>query len=157
MTRSTKESWLNGPGDLREAEVEVVLDPDKPAETVLVRGLAAEFSNQATSDAMEMVQTPKGDQTMKVNTARLDCLKFHHGVIEPKFSLDETEAIARKYGVAFNKVVEKIDSLSGVSPEDVAKVEARFPGGAAGSGRADVGDGTGAGSTGPAVPARTGA
>jgi hypothetical protein len=142
---------------LKQAEVEVELDPSGKAETILVTGLAASFSNEATSEALEMTNTPKGDQIAKVNTATLEILKFHHGCVDPKFSTAEAEQIATKYGPAFTKVVEKIDELSGTSPEDVAKVQARFPGSATGEGRPDVGNGASAGDAGPVVPARTGA
>ena len=41
MARSTKESWLTGPGDLQEADVE---DVPVPGQSVRVRALSARYS-----------------------------------------------------------------------------------------------------------------
>ncbi len=125
-TRSTKDSWLKGPGDLKEAEVE---DVPVKGETVLVRGLPAAFSNQASSEALKMITDVRGGQSATVDTAKMAILQFHHGVIEPIFSLEETRQIAEKYGPAFNKVVAKIDELSGIDKDAIEDANARFQGG----------------------------
>jgi hypothetical protein len=52
MARSTKESWLQGPGDVQEASVE---DVPVKGESVLVRGLPAAYSNRAQSEALELI------------------------------------------------------------------------------------------------------
>lgn len=137
MSRSTKEAWLTGPGDLKEAEIE---DVPVDGSSVLVRGLPAAYSNQATSEALEMKTTPQGDQVATVNTARLEVLQFVHGVIEPEFNIDEARIIAEKYGPAFKKVVAKIDELSGIDKEALESAQARFPGERASKNGSDVGD-----------------
>lgn len=154
MGRSTKSAWLEGPGDLREAEVE---DVPVEGESVLVRGLPAAYSNEAQSEALEFKTTPKGDQIASINTAKLEVLQFAHGCIEPKFSLHEAEQIARTYGPAFKKVIAKIDELSGVDKESIEAAEARFPSSGTGPGGAELGDDAGAGSDGSPVHARAGA
>jgi hypothetical protein len=121
--RSTKSSWLNGDGDLQTREVE---DVPVKGESVLVRGLPAAYSNQASSEALEMKQTPRGDSIATVNTARLEVLQFLHGVIDPKFDLSEVEKIAENYGPAFKKVIAAIDDLSGVDKEALENATARF-------------------------------
>ena len=45
MGRSTVNAWLEGPGDLK---TEVVEDVPVPGDSVLVEGLAAGYSNQAS-------------------------------------------------------------------------------------------------------------
>jgi hypothetical protein len=155
MSRSTKSSWLNGTGDLREADVE---DVPTPGESVRVRGLPAAYSNQAQSEALEM-KTIGNTQIATVNTARLEVLQFAHGVIDPQFSPEEAEQIAQKFGPAFHKVVAKIDELSGVDKEAIDQATARFPSG--GKPSPDEGEArtheSPAGSNGSAHPARVGA
>lgn len=153
MSRSTKDAWLEGPGDLKESDVE---DVPVKGQSVRVRALPAAYSNQAQSESLEMKQI--GRQSIStVNVAKLEVLQFHHGVIDPQFSLTEAEQIATKYGPAFKKVIAKIDELSGVDKEAIEDATARFPASGAGSNGADVGDATPAGSGGPDVPARAGA
>ena len=41
MSRSSKEAWLTGPGDLAEADVE---DVPSPGQSVRVRALSAKYS-----------------------------------------------------------------------------------------------------------------
>jgi hypothetical protein len=124
VARSTKDAWLKGPGDLREADVE-----DVPVEgsSVRVRGLPAAYSNQAQSEALELRTGNRGQQSATVNTARLEILQFAHGVIEPEFSVEEAEQVAQSYGPAFKKVIAKIDDLSGVDKEAIKDTKARFP------------------------------
>ena len=155
MARSTKSSWLEGPGDLKEAEVE---DVPVKGETVQVRGLPAAYSNKAQSEALEM-KTIGSTQIATVNTARLEILQFAYGCVEPSFTVDEAQQVAERFGPAFKKVIAKIDELSGVDKESSADAEARFPG--SGAGAADDGE---AGDlrdsprrSRPPVPARAGA
>ena len=127
MQRSTKDAWLQGPGDLREADVE---DVPVQGQSVRVRGLPAAYSNQATSEALELITGRRGEQTAHVNTEKLEVLQFAHGCIEPTFTVDEARIIAQKYGPAFHRVVAKIDELSGVDKEAIEKTNATFhPGG----------------------------
>lgn len=132
MVRSTKQSWFEGPGDLREEDVE---DVPVKGESVRVRGLPAAYSNQATSEALELVTGPRGEQTAHVNTEKLEVLQFAHGCVDPKFTIEEARVIAQKYGPAFRKVIAKIDELSGVDKEAIDKANATFPAG--GSGQAN--------------------
>ena len=130
LARSTRDSWLQGPGDLKEADVE---DVPVPGESVRVRGLPAAYSNQATSEALELVTGRRGEQTAHVNTEKLEVLQFAHGCVDPTFTVDEARVIAQKYGPAFRKVVEKIDELSGVDKEAIERTNATFPAGGTGA------------------------
>jgi hypothetical protein len=154
VARSTKDAWLKGPGDLREADVE-----DVPVEgsSVRVRGLPAAYSNQAQSEALELRTGSRGEQSATVNTSRLEILQFAHGVIDPTFSVEEAEQVAQSYGPAFKKVIAKIDELSGVDKEAIADANARFPAGGTGESGSDLGAANGTGDGGPDIPARTGA
>lgn len=154
MSRSTKSSWLEGKGDLREADVEDV--PIK-GQSVRVRGLPAAYSNQAQSEALEM-KTIGDTQIATINVERVEVLQFAHGVIEPEFSVEEAEEIAKKFGPAFKKVVAKIDELSGVDKDSMDKAEARFPAGGSepGGAREARDDAPTSGNGGSVVPARAG-
>lgn len=148
MARSTKESWLKGPGDLREAEVE---DVPVKGESVHVRGLPAAYSNDAQSEATEVVAAPDGSQKVVVNATRLEAIQFAHGVIDPVFSVEEAQQVAERYGPAFRKVIAEIDRLSGVDKDAIKEAEARFPGSggdeAGGSGPEASGDNDGDGAS----------
>jgi hypothetical protein len=152
MARS-KDAWLReGAGDLKEADVE---DVPTEGESVRVRGLPAAYSNQASSEALEL-KTIGREQVATVNTARLEVLQFAHGVVDPKFTVQEAEDISKRFGPAFKKVIAKIDELSGLDKEAMEQAQARFPVGDASQSGSDLGNGVGTGSAGPAVPARTG-
>lgn len=126
MERSNKDAWLNGPGDLAEEDV---VDVPVKGQSVRVRGLPAAYSNQATSEALELITGARGDQTAHINTEKLEVLQFAHGVIEPTFTVDEARQIAQRFGPAFRKVIAKIDELSGVDKEAIEKTNATFQAG----------------------------
>lgn len=128
MTRSTKDAWLNGPGDLNEADVE---DVPEEGQTVRVRALPARFSAEVQSQMR--LETVGREQIAKIDVATMEVLQFAHGVVEPQFSVDEARQVQEKYGPAFRKVVAKIDELSGVDKEEIEKTEQRFPAGGNGS------------------------
>jgi hypothetical protein len=96
---------------------------------------------------MEMTTGARGEQVAHFSTGRLAVLQFKHGVIEPEFTLEEVEAIAEKYGPAFNKVVARIDELSGVDKEAIEAAEARFHRKSARQNGSEVGTPTPAGSS----------
>lgn len=120
MGRLTKEAWLTGT-DLIEKEVDV---PELKG-TVKIRALPAAYSNQASSEALEL-KTQGSEQVATINTDKLEVLQFAHGVIEPEFSEDEAKQISEKYGPAFKRVINAIDEISGVDKEELAKTQARF-------------------------------
>jgi hypothetical protein len=153
MGRSKKSAWLEGPGDLAEAEVE---DVPVKGESILVRGLPAAYSNQAQSEALEM-KTIGRDQIASVNTARLEVLQFAHGCVDPQFTEAEAELIAKRFGPAFKKVIAEIDRLSGVDKEAIDAANERFQGQREGEARPNVGDAAGSGNGGSAVPTRASA
>lgn len=154
MALSTKEAWLEGPGDLREAEVE---DVPVKGQSVRVRGLPAAYSNQASSEALELISGPRGEQSARVNTAKLEVLQFAHGVVDPKFSVEEAEQIAKRFGPAFKAVIAKIDELSGVDKEAIEKADATFPAGGGSANGSDVEVEPAANGGGSAVRSRAGA
>lgn len=121
-TRSTKQAWLEGPGDLEEADVD---DVPVKGQSVRVRGLAAHFSDEIQSHA-KLAQAGS-EQVLSVDQATINRLTFVHGVIDPQFDEDEAKLISEKYGPAYHKIIRKINELSGVNEEDVAKTEAAFP------------------------------
>jgi hypothetical protein len=129
VERSTKQSWLEGPGDLREEDVQ---DVPVEGQTVRVRGLPAAYSNKATSEALELVTGTRGQQSATVNQHKLEVIQFAYGCVEPTFTEPEAEMVAQKYGPAFKKVIAKIDELSGVDKEAIEKTNATFPAGAEG-------------------------
>jgi len=151
MARSTKESWLHGPGDLKEADVE---DVPVPGETVRVRGLAAKYSAEVQSQ-LKLEQQGR-EQVARIDVASMERLQFVHGVIDPTFTEAEAAQIQEKFGPAFRKVVAKIDELSGIDKEAIEQVEQRFPDGGTPPARPDTGNGVASGDSRPNVPVRAG-
>lgn len=152
MARSTKEAWLQGSGDLEEADVE---DVPVSGQSVRVRALPAAFANDAQSKATELKQVGL-DQIVSVDKTKMEALQFSHGVVEPSFTFDEAMAIAQKYGPAFRKVVDKIDELSAIDKQAIEEANATFPARGEGQAGADVADRNGSGDDVPLVPARAG-
>jgi hypothetical protein len=143
VERSTKTAWLDGPSDLREAEVE---DVPVPGQSVRVRGLPAAYSNQAQSEALELITGARGEQTAHINTEKLEVLQFTHGVVDPQFTESEARLVAQKFGPAFRKVIAKIDELSGLDKEAIERTNATFPAGGPDAPGHDVGNGSSPGS-----------
>ena len=131
MSTSTKAAWLEGPSDLAEAVVE---DVPVKGQSVKVRGLPAQFSNEAQSKALRMVTGNRGEQTATVDVAEMAVIQFQHGCVEPQFTYAEAKKVAERFGPAFHKVVEKIDELSGVDKEAIEEATTRFPVGVEGEG-----------------------
>lgn len=151
MARS-KESWLQGPGDLAEAEVE---DVPVKGQSVLVRALSAKYSAEVQGQ-LKLVQNGN-EQVARIDVASMELLQFVHGCIDPVFTREEAASIQERFGSAFRKVVAKIDELSGIDKEAIESTEQRFPHSGAGETGTDGDSGAPAGSDGPAVPVRVGA
>ena len=148
MSRLTKDALLKA-SDISTKEV----DLPSIGGSVLVQGLSAAYSNQASSEALEMKTTARGDQIATVNTAKLEIIQAQHGLVDPALaSFEEAEQFAKNCGPAFKKVIEAVDELSGLDKEAISEAKATFPGSGASESGPVVGDGTSAGSTGPAVP-----
>ncbi len=144
MPRSTKDDWLSeDAGDLEEVEL---ADIPKKGQSVKIRALSATSANAATTQAISTEEV-RGQTRMKVDSVRLDIIRFSQGVIEPKFSIDEATVISGKFGRAFNKCIREINRLSGIEEDQVQDVESRFqgiggdPNGASAGGPATVDDG----------------
>jgi hypothetical protein len=133
---------LLGASDIIERDVEL----PSLGLSVRVRSLPAAYSNQATSEALEMITGPRGEQTAHVNTGKLEALQVLHGLVEPKLgSIDDAYTLAQRTGPAWRKIVEAIDAISGIDKEAIEKANATFqPGGPGDTGQV-VGDANGAG------------
>lgn len=130
--------------DLVERDVELPSLND----TVRVRSLPAAYSNQAMHEATQMV-TVRGEQTVRIDVAKLEALQVLHGLVDPKLdSVEEAEALAQKLGPSWRRIVTTIDEISGVDKEAIEKANTMFqprrpsgePGPAAGNGTAARGD-----------------
>jgi hypothetical protein len=147
MPRLTKDALLTA-SDISTKEVEL----PSIGGSVLVQGLSAAYSNQASSEALEMTTTARGEQIAKVNTSKLEIIQAQHGLVDPPLSsFAEAETFAKNCGPAFKKVIEAIDELSGLDKEAITEAAATFPSGGESESGGSVDDGTPVGSAGPAV------
>jgi hypothetical protein len=112
-----KGSWLGGATDLEETEVWV----DAIGDAVKVRALSAGQQAAIQDQSLSM----KGD-TVKVDSQRMQVLKFAAGVIEPKFNENEANQISHRFGKAFSLVVGVIDELSKAGENEIRAAQARF-------------------------------
>jgi hypothetical protein len=152
MARSTKDAWLSADaGDLEEAEVQ---DVPVKGQSVKIRALSATAANAATTSAISTEEV-RGQTRMKVDSVKLDILRFAQGVVEPQFSQAEATIISGKFGKAFNKCIREINRLSGIDEDQVQEIEARFPGGS-GDQTGRNGSGTAADAPGPDQHVRAG-
>ncbi len=114
----SKRSWLDGPGDL----VEMDLDVPGLGDGVKIRALSAGQWATIQNESMTM----KGD-TMRFDSHRRQVLTFMYGVIEPgDLSEEDVNVIAHKWGSAFKFVADAITEISGSSEEAMERVRARF-------------------------------
>ncbi len=116
QSRSTAAQWSEAPGDLRSLDLFV------PAVngTVKLRGLSV---GQVSRMYSRVTSHAKGKPPVDVE--RLNILKFHEGVVEPRFTIGEVESIIQKFGPTFIMVVEAIDDLTNEDP-DAEAIQARF-------------------------------
>ncbi len=113
-----KRSWLDGPGDLVEMDIEV----PGVGDFVKIRSLSAGQHAVIQAETMTM----QGDK-MKFDPHRRQVLTFLYGVIEPgDFNEEEINVISMKWGPAFKLVVDSISMISESSEEAMARVRARF-------------------------------
>lgn len=154
MARLTRDDLLRK-SDLREEEVGL----PSLGGSVLVRSLPAAYSNQAQSEATELVQLPGGEQSARINTAKLEALQVLHGLVDPQLrDLAEVEGFATRVGAAWRLIVHKIDEISGIDKQAIEDANARFhAGGETTSVSAEAVDETAAGGGGSDIPARVGA
>jgi len=152
MARSSKASWLEGPGDLKEDDVE---DVPVPGESVRVRGLSARYSAEVQGK-LKLTQEGR-EQVAKIDVPEMELTQFVHGVIDPQFTEAEARQIQEKFGPAFRKIITRIDELSGIDKEAIEQTEQRFPAGGAGEEGPGLGDGASNGSPGPDLHVRAGA
>ncbi len=152
MARLSRDALLAA-SDLREKEV----DLPTIGGSVLIRSLPAEYSNAAISQAIKVVQGPKGEQTTIMDNGTLELLQVQHGMIDPQLeSIEAVRTFAKKCGPAFKTLVQAIVELSDLTEEAAEMTAATFPVGGelpAGESEAPVANG----SSGPAVHARAGA
>ena len=148
MARLTKDALLKA-SDLKTKEV----DLETIGGSVVVQGLSAAYSNQASSEALEMKTTARGEQVASVNTAKLETIQVLHGLVDPKLdTIEEAEQFMRQCGPAAKAIVEAIDELSGLDKEAISEASARFPSSGAVESGPVVDDGIATGSSRPDLP-----
>ncbi len=125
MAILTKDALLRA-NDLEEREIEL----PSIGGSVKIRALPAAYSSRASSEAMELQTGRRGEQTARVNTARLEELQVFHALIEPKLgSPEEARQFLTNCGPAARKLIDAIDEISGVNKAALEEAQARFPGG----------------------------
>lgn len=152
MALLTRDALL-GASDLREREVNL----PTIGGSVRIRSLPAKYSNAAISQAVEVVQGPKGEATTRMDNGKLELLQVMHGLVEPKLeSIAAVETFAQNCGPAFKTLVKAIVELSDLTEEAAEMTAATFPPG----GTSEAGpsaDAAANGSRGPDLHVRTGA
>lgn len=122
MARLSREQFITA-SDLRTEEVEL----ETLGGSVLVTGLSAAYADDARSSAVETVI--EGDRQIgKMNIKRLEVLEVFHGLVEPKLNSEiEAEQFLKNCGPAARTVLDKIDELSAIDKEAIAKTATEFP------------------------------
>lgn len=112
-----KGSWLSGPGDL----IEFDLDVDAVGDAVTVRALSAGQRHLITTETMHM----SGDK-MTFDATRRAVMTFAAGVVSPVFTEAEANVIAHKWGPAFDLVVDVINEISKTQEDALEKARRKF-------------------------------
>lgn len=143
MAVLTKDAFLKA-NDLEEKEIEL----PTIGGSVKIRALPAAYSAQASSEAMEVTMGARGQQSTKLNTARLEELQVFHALVEPKLgSVEEARTFLTQCGPAARTLIDEIVKSSGLNQEALEDAQTRFPG---------VGDGTPNGGSAQSVPGPAG-
>lgn len=136
MALLSKEALL-GASDLEEREVEL----PSIGGSVKIRSLPAAYSNQATSEALELKTTARGEQLATVNTAKLEELQVLHALVNPKLSsIEEARTFMQNCGPAAKRLVKEIDEISGVDKEAIEQAQTRFQAGGTSEAGSELGD-----------------
>lgn len=152
MAILTKEALL-GASDLREREIEL----PSLGGSVRVRSLSAKYSNQAISDAIEMVNV-RGEQIARFSQTKLEELQVLHGLVDPKLeTVEEARVFSERVGPAWRQIVSAIDELSGIDKEAIQRANDTFPPGGQVKKGSSKSNGAAGGSGRPDLSARTGA
>jgi hypothetical protein len=147
-------SALLGASDLVTREVVL----PSLGDSVTVRSLPAAYSNQAMSEALEVVTGRRGEQTARVNTQKLEELQVLHGLIDPKLdTVEEVRALSMQIGASWRTIVETIDAISGIDKAAIERAEQTFPAGGEDAGGSELGDGAPTGNGRSDLPVRAGA
>jgi hypothetical protein len=67
----------------------------------------------------------KGDETL-IAWAEMEIMQFQQGVVEPAFSEDQVRELHLSSGRGFSRVIEKLDELSKIDKEALAKTREEF-------------------------------
>ena len=113
MAILTKEDVLNAP-DIREKVVEVPEWGGSVKVKTFTRAQHQVMRERAVIDGV-------------FSKNRYEMLMFVEGVVEPKFTESDVEAILQKSSTAVGRVMEEILSVIGAGPEGVASAQMKFP------------------------------
>lgn len=69
----------------------------------------------------------KGEETL-VAWGEMEIMQFQQGVVEPHFSEDQVRELHLSSGRGFARVIEKLDEMSNIDKEALAKAKEEFPG-----------------------------
>lgn len=63
----------------------------------------------------------------KLDFTQMERLRFQYGVVEPTFTADQVKKLHIKSGPSFQRVLKRINELSGLTEKDAEEAEAAFP------------------------------
>jgi len=114
---SVEEILKKAPEDL----VEEVLDVPEWGCSVKVRSFTAAQAAAVKQRGFGF----KGDETL-VAWAEMEIMQFKQGVVEPAFTEDQVRELHLSSGRGFARVIEKLDELSKIDKEALAKAREEF-------------------------------
>ena len=115
---ATPEALLAGaPLDIKEKDVTEVFG----GLTVRIRGLTAAQAAHVKHQSFNM----QGNSP-DVAWGQMEIAQFELGVIKPKLSHQQVVMLHRMSGPSFSKVIEELDSLSGIGKDELRKAQGEF-------------------------------
>ena len=106
---------------------DILAADDVPEEVVHVPEWSGCVRIRAFTKGAEQRLRSEAGGTANFDMDRFEMLLFIEGVIEPKFSVDQMDALKAKNNRPFDFVVSRVMELSGLKKEAVAEAKATFP------------------------------
>ena len=102
---------------------EEVLELPEIGGSVKIRALSAAHDDRINEQSAEFGNNGK----TKLSMTTMSRLRFQYGVVEPSFTAEQVKKLHIESGPTFQRVVKRINELSGLTEKDSKEAEAAFP------------------------------
>ena len=110
---------------------EILASRDCPTEVVPTpewgRGGAVKVQGMSVAQRTSLLSRIRDSKTGEIDAEKASVVAFIEGVVEPKFSMGDYEALRQKYAGAIDRVTKKFLELSGLETRALEEARKGFP------------------------------